>query len=546
MQMHSLKNIKLKRTLQLFITSIILLLPSLHFAQAPTLATAASFVLFTSNGAVSNMGITRLTGNVGTNSGSSTAFGNIDGVIHDGDGTSAATSANLLVAYNQLNAAIPTIFPAPLLGNGQTLTAGVHSISGNATLDNTLTLNAQGNENAVFIIQIQGAFSTTAASKVVLTNGALACNVYWKIEGLVSLATNSTIRGTIVANNSAIIMGSGVTIEGRALSTNGAITVNGLSANTPIGCGSPVLTGPAGADLKTAACYTLFSGSGPVTNTGVTYVIGDVGTNSGLTTGFDPSTVTGTIHPIPDASTAAAAADLSDAYTYLSTLTHDIELLYPAQFGNSLVLTPHTYLLDGATTFTDTLFLNAQGNPDAVFVIKINGALITSTYATVVLRNGAQSKNVYWMVEGAVNINGYSRFAGTIVCNNGAITGINPGSILDGRALTTTGALNTSAIATTLSFDCATVGINDNQIVTENVASIYPNPWTASFMIDVSDPVYINNSDLQIYNITGTLVYATKITKSSTLIEPVLSAGMYVYRIISNNKTVQSGKLVSQ
>jgi len=56
---------------------------------------------------------------------------------------------------------------------------------------------------------------------------------------------------------------------------------------------------------------------------------GDVGTNVGLTTGFDPLLVTGTIHPIPDASTAQCAADLIDVYTYLNTLPYDIELLYP-------------------------------------------------------------------------------------------------------------------------------------------------------------------------------------------------------------------------
>ena len=109
------------------------------------------------------------------------------------------------------------------------------------------------------------------------------------------------------------------------------------------------------------------------------------------------------------------------------------------------MLTPHTYLLNAATTFTDTLFLNAEGNSNAVFVFKIKGALSTSTYSKVVLKNGALAKNVFWMVDGAVSINDYSIFKGTIICNNGAInlmTGVN----MEGRALSTTGALNTSAI----------------------------------------------------------------------------------------------------
>ena len=101
-------------------------------------------------------------------------------------------------------------------------------------------------------------------------------------------------------------------------------------------------------------------------------ITGDVGTNSGSPTGFDTAYVNGTVHQVPDISTAQCAADLQVIYNYLNLLPVDIELLYPAQFGNGLVLTPHTYLMDAATVFTDTVFLNAQGNANAVFVIKIN------------------------------------------------------------------------------------------------------------------------------------------------------------------------------
>ena len=436
------------------LTAVILLLISMmNFAQAPTLGTAANFVIFSTVGAVGNTGFSQVTGNVGTNSGAITGFGNVNGVMHNGDGASAQCSADLLIAYNQLNATVPTFFPAPLLGNGQILNAGVYSISGAATLNLGLTFNAQGNPNAVFIMKIQGPFSASASSKVYLINGAMACNVFWKVEGLVSMAAGTTMRGTVIANNAAINMNLGDTLEGRALSTTGAVNVYGVMAYTPIGCGSPLLTGPAAPSLGTAQCYVLFSSSGPVTNAGITYATGDIGTNVGLTTGFNPLFVTGMIHPIPDVSTAQVVADLEIAYTYLNTLTTDIELLYPAQFGNELVLTPHTYLLNAATVFTGNLYLNAEGNSNAVFVIKINGALLTSTYSNVILTNGTLAKNVYWKVDGAVTISDYSAFKGTIVCNNGAMlltTGVN----IDGRAMTTTGALGTTAITATMPPGC--------------------------------------------------------------------------------------------
>lgn len=536
----------MKNSLLIFITAASVALPSVHYAQAPNLGSTASFVLFSSNGAVTNTGLTHLTGNVGTNNGASTAFGNIDGVIHDGDAISIAATTDLLVAYNQLDLLVPTIFPAPSLGNGQTLNPGVHAIAGNSTLNNTLTLNGQGDPDAVFVIQIQGTFSASAGSKIALINGTKACNVFWKVEGLVSIATGASIKGTVIANNAAITMASGASLEGRAFSTTGAVTVNSIKARTPIGCGSPTLNGPTAADLGTLDCFGLFSGNGPVTNTGVTFVIGDVGTNSGLTTGYSDLNVTGTIHPTPDNYTQAAANDLLIAYSYLNLLPYDIELLYPAQLGNSLVLTPHTYLLDGATTLTDTLFLNAQGNPDAVFVMQINGALTTGTYATVVLLNGAQADRIFWKIDGAVSINNYSIFKGNIICNNGAISNINTGSTLEGKALTTNGALNTTAIVTTMStLSCENLGIETSKSSID-AASFYPNPFKTSFIMEMSNASEINGSELRIYSITGALVVNIQITKSITVIEPILPAGIYTYKVISNNKTVQSGKLISQ
>lgn len=431
-------------------------LPQTTYAQAPTLGTTADFVLFSTNGALTNTGLSHLTGNVGSNNGSSTAFGNVNGVMHNNNGASATAAADLLIAYNQLNSAIATFFPAPLLGNGQSLNAGIYAITGNATLSNTLTLNGQGNANSVFIIKIAGAFSAASGAQVVLTNNAKACNVFWKVEGAVSLASGSTLRGTIIANNAAINMNSGVTLEGRALTTAGAITINQILAYTPIGCNSPNLMGPASPTLASAACYAIFSSNGPVSNAGVSSATGDIGTNVGLTTGYNALNVVGNIHPIPDGNTAACASDLLLAYTYLNTLPYDIELLYPAQFGYNLVLTPHVYRMNGATAFTDTLFLDGGGNANAVFVLQLNGALSTSTYAKVSLMNGTQAKNVFWKVEGSVNINNYTEFVGTIIANNGAIS-LNNGVYVNGRALTTNGALSTSAVTVTIPSACGNV-----------------------------------------------------------------------------------------
>ncbi|HXB13663.1 MAG TPA: ice-binding family protein, partial [Bacteroidia bacterium] len=462
---------------------------------------------------------------------------------------SAKCAADLLTAYNQLKADVPTFFPAPLLGNGDTLVAGVYSISGASTLNLKLYLNAKGDANAVFVFQMSGPFSTNALSKIMLINGALACNVYWKVEGLVSMAAGTSMKGTVIANNAAIKMSTGDTLEGRALSTAGAVTINGIFAYTPIGCGSPTLTGPTAPTLSASACYAIFSSDGSVTNTGITFVNGDIGTNVGLTTGYNPSDVHGTIHPSPDGSTAACAADLLTVYNYLNTLAYDIQLLYPAQFGRNLVLTPHTYLMNAAATFTDTLYLNAESNTSAVFVIQVNGALSTSTYCKVILINGAQAKNVYWLVKGAVNINNYSVFNGTIICNNGAIS-LNTGVTLDGRALTTAGKFTTAAIHDTgavIPGGCLILGASSlNAVNSEQTVTVYPNPFNNSTTIVLNGASPMDKAEFRLYNLLGEEVASTSINNQETILETSkLPSGVYFYQVVNNDKLIQSGKLIS-
>ncbi len=426
----------------IMIAFALLFFPQTNMAQAPNLGTTADFLLFSTNGAVTNSGISHLTGNVGTNNGSNTGFGNVNGTMNSQNGATAQAAQDLLIVYNQLNGTTATFFPSNLLGNGDTLNPGVYAIGSATILNGDLVLDANGNSAAVFIFKIQGAFSTNANAKVKLINGAKACNVFWKVEGLISFASGTTMRGTVIANNAAINMNAGDTLEGRAFSTTGVVIMNGTFAYIPIGCGSPTLTGPVAPDLVSNAGYALFSSNGNVSDMGTTHVNGgDIGTNSGTTTGFDSLLVTGMIHLNPDSSTARADTDLVNIYNYINLLHVDIELLYPAQFGNNLVLTPHTYLLDAATVLTDTLYLDAQGNPSGVFVIRINGALSTSVGSKIVLINGAQAQNVYWRVDGAAAINDLSVFNGTMLVTNGAL---NTGAVLNGRMLSRLGALTTN------------------------------------------------------------------------------------------------------
>ncbi|MFN5417283.1 MAG: ice-binding family protein [Flavobacteriia bacterium] len=525
---------------------ILFLAPTCLFGQTLDLGIASEYVLFSTDGPVTNSGISHLTGNVGTNNGSSTGFGNVNGVMHDADVSSAQCAVDLLIAYNDLNSRIPAFFPAPLLGNGQTLNAGVYEVSGASSLNLELILDAQNDPTAVFVFQLQGPFSTNANSKVKLINGAKACNVYWKVEGLVDMATGTSMKGTLIANNAGINFNTGDTLEGRAFSTTGAITLDGILAYTP-NCGEIALTGPIAPDLGLAACFGVFSSDGPVVNSGISNVTGDVGANVGLTSGFDPLLVSGNIHPIPDAFTATCASDLLLAYNYLNGLTADIELLYPAQFGANLVLTPHTYVLNGATTFTDTLYLDARGNANAVFALKLNGALSTSTFSKVILINGAQAENVYWMVNGAVDINDYSIFKGTIV-SQGAIN-LYSGTTIYGRVLSGVGAIETveiNSLSTISAGDCAmNVGMND--LTKNNELSVFPNPFESKISIDLNDFNESNIYMIKLKSSVGQELLTQKLVNQLTELNlENLSSGVYFFEITSNGILVSSGKLIAK
>lgn len=420
--------------------AILLLVPKEGFGQAPSLGAAAKFVLFTTIGPVTNSGIpqrSHITGYVGTNAGSTTGFGNVDGQVHDGGDTTIACATDVLLLLGQLTGAPTTISPtSTLLGNGDTLVAGVYQypLLSAASLNLNIILDGEGDPNALFIIRIDGAFSVNPGAKVILANGALACNVFWLVQGMIGVGAGATLRGTILANNGQIALGALDTVEGRVFSINGEILTNSLMAHVPLGCGGPFLTGPAAPPLASAAAFGVFSSIGPVTSTPVTYIIGDVGSNSALPTGFNVSNVTGAIRG-PGSITGACASDLTIAYNYLNALHTDVELLAPALFGYDLVLTPHTYHMAAAPiTLTGNVYLDGQGNPNAVFVINMNGAFITSTNSKIILMNGTQAKNVYWKIDGATHIYDFSVFNGTII-GAGAIN-MNLGDTLNGRALT--------------------------------------------------------------------------------------------------------------
>lgn len=524
--------------------AVLLTLPKITFSQVPVMGTAADYVLFTSGGAVGNTGISHITGNVGTDIGAITASGNVDGTLNTANAATSVCAVDLLAIYNQLNSMTATAGHAAVLGGGEIITAGVYTIAAAGSAVGTLSLDAQADPNAVFVFKVGGAFTTAAATKVYLINGAEACRVFWIAEGAVAMGAGTTMKGTVIAHNAAISMAAGSNLEGRLFSTDGAVAIDGTTARLPLGCGMPILTGFTAPVLGTTECYALFSSDGTITNTDVSMVTGDIGSNIGLTSGFTYTNVIGTIHTNPDASTANCATELTGVAMYLNAVTPDIELMFPTQVGNKLTLTPHTYTLNAATVLTDTLFLNAQSNANATFLFKINGNLIANANAKVVLQNGAQARNVYWLIDGNVILATNTEMKGTVISNVGTID-LGANAKLDGRALTTAGVITTNSVTVIKPSGCTATGLNEANTV--NAISIYPNPFHTSLSINLNTTSTLNTTELVIYNVLGEVVMTSFLNKQMTTVNTSeLTAGYYFYKVLSNTKILQSGRLVAQ
>lgn len=208
-------------------TLTLLFFTNKHFGQAPNLGTASSFALFTSTGAFGNISFTNISGDIGSNEGALTGFppGTIDGLIHMEDFASAQAATDVAVAYSDLSGTTCGTVIGTTLGNGQVLIPGIYCQGAASTLNGNLTLDGQGDPDALFIIKIGGALSTSIKSNVILINSASLCNVYWQVNGAFDLGDSSVFKGTLIANGAISILENS-SLSGRGLSIAGAVSLH--------------------------------------------------------------------------------------------------------------------------------------------------------------------------------------------------------------------------------------------------------------------------------------------------------------------------------
>jgi hypothetical protein len=227
------------RTFFLLLLVFVLPLSAPHVrADTIPLGTAAPFAVLAGS-AVTNTGSSVIGGDLGLSPG--TAISGFPpgivtppGTINDTNAVAKQAQIDLTTAYNAL-AGLPVT--STLTGTnlgGLTLTPGVYSFATSAQLTGTLTLNAEGKSNALWVFQIGSALTTASNSAVSIDNPGANDGLFWQIGSSATLGTTTDFEGNLIALSS-ITLDTGATDDcGRVLARNGAVT---LDTNTiSIGC----------------------------------------------------------------------------------------------------------------------------------------------------------------------------------------------------------------------------------------------------------------------------------------------------------------------
>ena len=279
---------------------------------APSLGSAQSYAVL-GGSTVTNTGPSVITGDLGVSPGSAvTGFPPgivVGGTIHAADADALAAQNSLTTAYNSLVSQACTLDLTGQDLGGMTLTAGVYCFSTSAQLTGTLTLNAQGNANAVFIFRIGSTLTTASGSSVVLINGGNLCNTFWQVGSSATLGTTTSFAGNILALTS-ITLTTGASVQGRVLARNGAVTLDSNTVNASV-C---QVTQPPGCPAVTVDQGTLPNGT-----VGVAY--SQTLTASG---GVAPHTFTVTGGALPAGLTLSAGGAISGTPTTANLFTFTV------------------------------------------------------------------------------------------------------------------------------------------------------------------------------------------------------------------------------
>ena len=217
--------------------------------QAPVkLGLAGNFALLSKTG-VTNVYASAITGDVGASPITGAAIGLTCGEIAGGGIIYTVDAAGPLpcsvTAATLLTSAIGDMETAYLdaagrslpdfieLGSGEiggkTLAPGLYKWGTSVKISADVTLN--GSATDVWVFQIAGGIDQASATRVTLTGGALAKNIFWQVADNVSIGTTAHFEGVVLAKTMVAVK-TGATVNGRLLAQT-AVTLQKNSINQP-------------------------------------------------------------------------------------------------------------------------------------------------------------------------------------------------------------------------------------------------------------------------------------------------------------------------
>jgi len=196
--------------------------------ESVSLASASNFAILAGS-SINNAGNSKIIGEIGLSPG--LWVGGFDQDIkvctqHSNSLKSTQAKLDLTTAYNDAESRRSDDV-VNLTGNigGLTLTPGLYNSKSSLLISTgTLTFDAKGNPNAVFIIQIASRLTTRPDTKVDLIGGAKASNIFWQVGESAVFGSNSTFKGTVLALKS-IKLYNGASLDGRGLSRGGEVNL---------------------------------------------------------------------------------------------------------------------------------------------------------------------------------------------------------------------------------------------------------------------------------------------------------------------------------
>ena len=207
--------------------------------KVPSLGQAGSFAVL-AGAAVRNSGPTTVTGNLGVSPGSTVTGSPVVKI-----GKKLQNDAIAQRAQKDLASAYADIVSRPcrvhLTDFPTVLPPNVYCLSSPPALSGPLTLDADGDPDAVWIFQIAGAFATAATASVSVVTGGLHDRVFWQVEQSATLGRGTLFAGNILARDN-ITLGSDTLMSGRALAKTGTVTLERNSVS--ICCGDAEIQPP--------------------------------------------------------------------------------------------------------------------------------------------------------------------------------------------------------------------------------------------------------------------------------------------------------------